>query len=187
MEQMVRQQKSVYFKPMKRKGFAAAYLLFFVMHLQAQHVATHQEKNVLTAAFAYTLIPAGTAQDNVQNGHFVPGIGIDYFRKVHPKFELGIMADIELGSYIIPRKEDLQRDRALVLAAIGSYAITENWAVFVGPGYEFERHKSFVIYRFGTEYLLHLNRDFFIPCGVFYDIKEGYDAWSIALGIGWHF
>src|SRR5210317_1490549 len=91
------------------------------------------KKNVFTTAIAYTYIPSGTAQDNIQNGHFVPGIGIDYFRRIHPRFDIGVMADIELGSYVIPRKEDLIRERALVLALIGTYSISKDWAVFLGP------------------------------------------------------
>jgi hypothetical protein len=155
--------------------------------LLGQETTASENKNVLTMALAYTFISAGSAQDNLENGHFVPGIGIDYFRRIHPKFDVGIMADIELGTYIIPRQDDLIRERALVLALIGSYALTENWGVFFGPGYELERHKSFPIFRLGSEYIFTLNSDWFVPVGLFYDIKEGFDAWSVSAGIGFNF
>ena len=172
---------------MKKITVLSGILMFLFAQLRAQETTLPEKKNVLTTALAYTFIPAGSAQDNLQKGHFVPGIGIDYFRRIQPRFDLGIMADIELGSYVIPRKEDLIRERALVLALIGSYSITENWGVFFGPGYELERHKSFPIFRLGSEYLVSLKGDWFIPLGLFYDIKEGYDAWSISIGIGLEF
>ena len=176
-----------YFQHMKPKYILICILLSFYQNVIAQEVNQSEKKNIFTMALAYTFIPAGSAQDNLQNGHFVPGIGIDYFRRIHPKFDFGIMADIELGTYVIPRKEDLIRERALVLALIGSYAITDRWGVFFGPGYELERHKSFPIFRLGSEYMFPLKGDWFIPVGLFYDVKEGFDAWSISVGFGLEF
>jgi len=163
-------------------------ILFHGAQAQESDLAnSEEEKNIFSLALAYTFIPAATTQDNIQEGHFVPGIGLDYFRRINPQFELGIMADIELGSYLIPRNNDLIRDKALVIALVGSYAFSESWAIFLGPGFELERHHSFPIFRLGTEYLFTLPNAHFIPLGIFYDAKEGYDAWSICLGYGIRF
>ena len=146
-----------------------------------------EDKNVMTVAFAASYIPAGTQQDNINKGHLVPGIGIDYFRKINERFDLGTMMDIELATYVIPRKEDLIRDKAFVVTIIGSFMINDNWGVFLGPGYELEKHKSFPIFRVGKEYLIRFNSVWFIPVGFFYDAKDGYDTYSLSVGAGINF
>ena len=56
------------------------------------------ERHGISLNFAYSFIPKGAKEDNLNNrGHFVPGIGIDYIYKLQPKWEVGLMVDIEFG------------------------------------------------------------------------------------------
>jgi hypothetical protein len=146
-----------------------------------------ERPNVVSVGFAYGYVPAAAEHANGAHGQFVPGIAVDYFRRVLPRLELGVMGHLELARYVIPRKDALERDRALLVAFVGSYSITDRWAVVMGPGYEIERHKSFPIFRLGAEYRLPWQGERFIPLGLFYDLKEGYNAWSVSTGLGVEF
>ena len=120
-------------------------------------------------------------------GHFVPGIGLDYLYTLHPKWEVGIMIDIELGSYVIPHKNDLKRENAVILALLGVYKLYPRWHLLLGGGIELERHEHLGIIRLGTDYIFPVGKGWFIPLGLLFDIKEGFDAWSWKAGIAKEF
>jgi hypothetical protein len=143
------------------------------------------KKNFLSFSIAQTYVPKGVQQDNLnERGHFVPGLGLDYFRKILPKWEIGIMLDLELGEYLIPREKPLIRQNAIQMVAVGSFSPFPKFGIFTGPGVELEKHESFLIYRIGAEYIPHLGNEWFLPVGTFFDIKKGYDSWSLNVGIG---
>ncbi|KXX68627.1 transporter [Flammeovirga sp. SJP92] len=166
--------------------------LFFITCLTclsvfAQHPeeAGHDKKQFISITIAQTFIPKGANMDNLNHkGHFVPGIGFDYLYRVKPKLEVGVMLDFELGRYIIPHKDDLVRDHAFVVAGVLAYSITPHWNVFGGGGIELEKHHNLGVFRLGTEYNFEIGKHWSIPVGLFYDIKEGYDTFSLSVGIG---
>ncbi|MBB3698051.1 hypothetical protein KMW28_07625 [Flammeovirga yaeyamensis] len=161
------------------------FCLVFQNSAIAQEEKESEGRHFISVTFAQTYIPKGTNQDNLNHkGHFVPGIGFDYLYKIKPRFELGVMADIELGRYIIPHKEDLERDHALVLVGVATYTLLPSWNAFVGGGIELERHHNLGVLRMGTEYNFAIGNNWSIPVGIFYDLKEGYDSWSISVGLG---
>ena len=48
-----------------------------------------EKKNLLTAALGYTYIPKGAALEAEEaEGIFVPSFGLDYFRRIHPRWEI---------------------------------------------------------------------------------------------------
>ncbi|MBB6459523.1 hypothetical protein [Flammeovirga kamogawensis] len=159
-------------------------LLFFIQTISAQE--KKEPKHFISITNANTYIPKGAGVDNLDHkGHFVPGFGIDYLYRFLPKWEVGIMADFEVGEYIIPHDEPLKRENALVLALVATYTLIPNWNVFMGGGVELEKDHNLGIFRLGTEYAFPIGQQgWAIPLGVFYDIKEGYDAWSISVGVG---
>ena len=145
-------------------------------------------RNSLSLDFTYTFIRKGTEQDNLNDrGHFIPGFGAAYFRKLNTKWEVGVMIDIEFGSYVIPRKDDLKRENALILAFMSAYNITPKWNIMAGGGVELEKHEHLGLFRIGTEYKFPLGNEWFIPLSVLFDLKEGYDSWSWAVGVGKEF
>lgn len=166
-------------------------LLFFCLAValfaqENESVYVEKEKNVISFAYGYTYVPKASAiQDKEANrGFFIPSIGLDYLRRVSKRMEIGIMTDLELADYLIIDR-DLERNKAFVGALVMAYSIKEGSNIFFGPGYETDRHHSFFIFRLGFEHSFLLgNGGWVITPGSFYDIKYGYDAWSVAIAVG---
>ena len=175
---------------MKKLLFGVLFLFGMTTLLQAQETESAEKseaKHLITIAFGYTFIPKATSIGGTEaNGVFVPSIGLDYFYKVAPKLEIGTMIDLELGDYLIFHK-DLSREKAMVIALIGSYKLTNNINLFAGGGIELEKHHNLGIIRLGTEYAINFNHGWLLAPGFFYDIKDGYDTWSLALAFGKEF
>ena len=143
------------------------------------------ERNVLTLCLSGTWISKGANVDNLNDkGHFVPGVGLDYFYRSDHRWEVGIMMDYEFATYVIPRKENLIRDRALILVPAVAYTLHPRWTAFAGGGIELEKHQNLFVFRLGMEYGQPIKNGWFVPLGVFFDWKEGYDALSFCFGIG---
>lgn len=154
--------------------------------IQAQE-ETEELQNLLSLSFGYSYVSEGAEPEGTEvTGVYVPSIGIDYFRKITPKLEIGTMIDLELSDYLIIKK-DLNRSKALVLTAIASYNPFSNVNVFAGGGIELEKHKNLGVLRFGGEYAFMLPNDWVLAPGFFYDVKEGYNTWSIAVAFGREF
>jgi hypothetical protein len=147
----------------------------------------NEKKNLVNVALGYTFIPkAGNEGASEAHGVFIPAIGIDYFRRIGKQWEIGIMADLELGHYIIIN-ENLNRENAALLVAMANYNLTKHINILAGAGMEFEKHKNLAIIRLGGEYSIRLKRNWVISPGFFYDFKEGYDTWSLSIGFGKEF
>lgn len=167
-------------------------LLIFVFSLsqnmsgQEEEVEVKEPKHFVGVTLAYGIVPKGASEDNLEGkGHVVPGVGADYIYRFAKRWEVGAMVDYELASYVIPRKEDLIRERAFIVCGVVAFKLREPWNVFGGIGAELEKHKSFFIYRLGTEYSFGLGKSgWVIPLGVFMDVKEGYENFSVSVGIG---
>lgn len=140
---------------------------------------------VITVSPALTWVPQGANLDNLnEKGHFVPGLGADFFYRFLPKWEIGTMIDYEFDHYIIPRKNELERERAFVATLMFAYTINARWNIFAGAGMEFEKHENLVVGRFGGEYVIPLKKGWFIPVGSFIDFKPGFQSISLSIGIG---
>jgi len=160
----------------------------FAFNSYSQETDSNQEKkNLISVALGYTYIPKGAAPDAEEaDGVFTPSVGLDYFRRVHPRWEIGLMADLELGEYLVIEK-DLNRENALLLVAMADFNLTKHISFLAGGGMELERHKNLGIIRLGTEYVFRLKKDWIITPGFFYDFKEGYDTWALSIGFGKEF
>ncbi len=146
-----------------------------------------EKKNLLTVALGYTYIPKGSAPDaHEADGVFIPSIGLDYFRRILPRWEIGLMADFELGEYVIFEK-DLNRENAILFAVVASFNLTRHINLFAGGGMEFEKHKNLGIIRLGGEYVFKLKKDWVIAPGFFFDFKEGIDTFSLSIAFGKEF
>jgi len=173
---------------MKIKSLISTFLLvsFFCTSLFAQNTE-HEKKHLITGALGYTYIPNGTtAESSSAEGVFVPSIGLDYFYSISQRWEIGIMSDFEFGEYVIFDK-DLNRENAIVLAAIASYSLTGHINLFAGGGIELEKHHNLGIIRVGGEYGFNLKNNWVIAPGLFFDFKEGTDTWSLSIAFGKEF
>jgi hypothetical protein len=157
-------------------------------HNQAPHTVSHG-KNLIAIDYGIDHIKEGVKHGDAihEEGHWVSSIGVDYFRKVSEKWEVGVKFDVQLGHYIIPHKDNLERENAFIALAVGSYEILPKWAVFAGAGMEFEKNENLAIVRVGTDYMFPIVDGWAIPVGFFWDIKEGYNVYAFVVGIAKHF
>jgi len=170
--------------------FIRSYIFFIILSAFFLNNALSQEnetKHLITGAFGYTFIPQGAAVNaDVADGVFVPSLGLDYFYRLTPKWEIGIMSDFEFGEYVIIYKE-LNRENAIVVTAIAAYSLTHSLNLFAGVGKEFEKHHDLAIFRIGSEYAFKFKNGWILAPGLFFDFKEGYDTWSLSVAFGKEF
>lgn len=157
-------------------------------HDEDIHVESHG-KNLIAIDYGIDHIKEGAkhVESTEETGLWVSSIGIDYFREISERWEVGVKLDIQLGHYIIPHKENLERENAFIALAVGSYQLLPNWNVFAGAGMEFEKNEHLGVIRVGTEYSFHLKHSWAIPVGFFWDIKDEYNVYAFTVGIAKHF
>ncbi|AGA77398.1 hypothetical protein [Echinicola vietnamensis] len=165
-------------------------IIFFILLIAGQAMAQEEEEpsenetlNRVVFSLGYTWIPQGDDLDQTESegGYFVPAVGFDYFRKVHERWEIGVMWDWELEHYII-RNEDLERERSMLFALVANYELTERWALFGGGGIELEKHENLPVFRVGTEYAIDMGQQWELLPSFALDIKRGYNTWNLAVG-----
>jgi len=146
-----------------------------------------EHKHLVASSIGYTYIPkAGTLESNKAKGFFVPSIGLDYFYLLNEKWEIGVMADLELDHYLIINKE-LERENALITVVIGQYKPVPQWSFLAGGGAEFEHHENLALFRVGIARYFYLNNNWILGVPLIFDYKKGYDTWSLAIAIGKEF
>lgn len=150
---------------------------------------TNLGKNLIVIDYGIDHIKEGVKHGDAihEEGHWVSSIGIDYLRRISEKWEVGVKFDIQLGHYIIPHKDNLERENAFIAIAVGSYELLPSWAVFAGGGIEFEKNENLGVVRVGTDYSFHLKHGWALPIGFFWDIKEGYNVYAFTVGLAKHF
>lgn len=133
--------------------------------------------------FGGTYVPeaSGEILGNEEGRAFL-AIGLDYFVRWHDRIKAGVMLDLELDRYYIPRSNELERDFATMVIPAINYSVLEELSIIVGGGLEFDDNKTFFVTRFGTEYVVQFNNGWGLAPGAYFDLKEGY--WSTTLGIG---
>lgn len=158
-------------------------LIFISISARAQ---SHESEslNVIISSFGYTFIPAGAEPESEEeDGFIVPTVGLDYFREVGEKWEVGLMTDLELGHYLIFDK-DLDRENAFLIVATAQYKFLDNWAAIGGVGVEFEKNENLKILRVGVERSFQLGKGWKLGIPLVLDYKKGYDTWALAVSFG---
>lgn len=146
------------------------------------------KKHSLFFEFGYTHIPDGYEELMDDQDIWVPTFGLAYLYYFSHKWSAGVMANLEMESYLINfNEEELKRDNVLILAAVAKFEVMRNWAVFAGLGIEIEEHHNFPVFRFGTEYNVPLPKNWFLAPVLTFDYKEEYTTWELAVGIGKRF
>jgi len=144
--------------------------------------------NRLLFEFGYTHIPDGYEDIEGDQDIWVPTFGLSYVYHFNHKWGASLTTNLETAKYQVPGDtEDFTRENVLIISAVGIYEILPNWGVFVGPGIEIEKHHNFAMLRFGTEYIMLLNKNWFITPIFTFDHKFQYTSVEISLGIGKRF
>jgi len=160
-------------------------LISFVFSFQSFSQEESESKQSLAITFSYAHVPKGSELDELnESGQFVPGLGIDYFYRPAERWSVGFIADLELAHYLIPRRDGLERERALLLLGMGGYEVLPKLVLLAGVGYEYEVHESLVVFRAASEYELEFKEGWFFPVGVYYDYKTEFDTWGASIGLG---
>ena len=109
------------------------------------------------------------------------GFDVDYF--FHPKWSLGLQADLKLQSFEV--KDDgviLERSYPFSLAPVIHYHFVRHWSLYLGPGWEFEKNENLYFLKLGTEYSFELSETFEIALNVAYENKqEIYNSWTFGI------
>jgi hypothetical protein len=154
-------------------------------HQAMSHEFLHHR---LSAGFGYTYVPKGVDESSEEEGIFVPTLSVEYFYKFSHKWSAGLMVDLELSQYVIPFLDDfLERNKALIIGAVGLYEPIIYWGIFAGAGIEIENHHNFAVIRAGTDYEFQLGNNWDISPSLAFDFKEEYTSWSLMVGVGKHF
>jgi hypothetical protein len=148
----------------------------------------NEKKNSLAITFSYAFVPKGAELGELnERGHFVPGLGLDYFYRPAERWSVGFIADLELAHYIIPSRKELERERALLFLGMGGYELAPKLAVLAGAGLEYEKHESLFVLRAAAEYEWEFIDDWYFPLGVYYDFKTEFDTWGVNVGLAKRF
>jgi len=155
-------------------------------HNEHEEVPNHEKlyPHTLALFVGYTFIPKSISSGEKQT-IVVPTLGLDYIYKINHKIGLSLQNDIELASYEveIENENTLNREYAFISAVVFIYEPVEWWAVFAGPGYEFEHHESFFVGRIGTEFIKRFDDGWSLTLTMTVDIKEVNTAPALGITI----
>lgn len=156
---------------------------------QAQHdVApknSHHKPWRIAPLIGHTLIAV-----NEDEHRLIASYGLDFEYWPSGKWGIGLHNDIELESFILVEegKEDLERERPLVITLDGLYKIWKGMVVVAGPGLEFDPNKTLILLRFGLEYEFEMRRHWDLAPAIIYDTRfNAFDTWGIGLAVGKRF
>ena len=157
-------------------------------HTEDHHSEDHSSfKHHRVALFTgYALISGAIDEDGEKRPKIIPVLGLDYEYWVSHKIGLGVKTDIELASYSVQEdhQDYIKRNYAFVTALVFLYEPIPGWALFAGPGYEFETHDNFPLLKIGTDISKSFEGGWGVGLTVAYDIKEVNSAPSIGITVG---
>ena len=172
---------------MKLSGLVLVLVMLFSLASIAQESSKKESKNIVYINLGASYIPNGSQIGSTgSKGFFIPIVGLYYYRVLSSKWKVGLMSDYQLGDYLF-LDGDLERSKALAVAAVGSYSITPEFHVFGGGGIEFEKNNNLWLYRAGLEYNFNLGNGWVFAPVFTYDFKEYIDTWSLSVAFGKEF
>ncbi len=152
-----------------------------------QNAESHEnfQHHHLAVFTGYALIGGAIDEDGQTRPTIIPVVGLDYNYWFNHKIALGLQNDLELSSYTVERDEQeyLDRNYAFVTALICIYEPVKNWALFAGPGYEFEEHHNFPLLKIGTDIGKSFEDGWGVALTISYDIKEVNSALSLGVTV----
>ncbi|TLX77056.1 hypothetical protein E9993_05065 [Labilibacter sediminis] len=173
-------------------------------HNDGHHHTTHEEehavahgKHKIAAFVGFTHVDAAFYEHETQEestGKWIPTLGFEYYYTMSKRFDLGLIADVELDNYYIRTgdENDLTRNNILVMAAVARYKPIHRLGVFAGPGFETEfiedeESKSFFVFKVGLDYEVEIENGWEITPIISYDFKEEYASYSFGVSVGKRF
>ncbi len=162
-------------------------LIFVVVSQCSLVVAQETEPKEFKPKIRGAIMMANTHVPNATEGGkevtVIPGWGFDVDYFFHSRWSFALQGDIKLQSFEV---EDgnvlLERTNPVALATVIHYHALRHWSFYIGPGYEFEKHKNLFIIKAGSEYSFEITENFEIALNLmFEDKQEIYDAWTFGI------
>jgi len=156
-------------------------------HAEDQHTEDHHnfKHHRIVLLTGYALIWGALDLDGNNKPRIIPVLGFDYECWFTHKIGLGLQNDIELASYSIEKdhQDYIERNFAFATALVFLYEPIPNWALFAGPGYEFEAHHNFPLLKIGTDIGKSFEGGWGVGLNVAYYIKEVNSALSFGITV----
>ncbi len=158
----------------------------YSQHESEIHDEHHFQHHKLVLFTGYGLITGAINNEENKQVKVIPVMGLDYEYWFNHKIGLGLQNDLELASYSIEdeHQEYLKRDYAFVSALVFMYEPLNGWVLFAGPGYEFEEHNNFALFKVGTEIAKSFKGGWSTGITIAYDIKEVNSSLSFGVTVG---
>ena len=160
-------------------------LLIIAANLSAQehnngnntHELLHHK---LFIQYGLVYVPEGHNEgESDGKGLFIAAYGLGYLYRFNHKWSAAIEINLEGGNYLI--HDDIQRENALIIAALAGYELLPRWGLFFGGGIEIEKHKNYAVIRLVTDYLFPIGKDWALAPVLTFDHKVDYTSWEIAV------
>ncbi len=151
-------------------------------HTEDQLSFQHHRIVLLTG---YALIWGALDLDGNSKPRIIPVLGFDYEYWFTHKIGLGLQSDIELASYSVEKdhQDYIERNFAFATAMVFLYEPIPNWALFAGPGHEFEAQHNFPLLKIGTDISKSFEDGWGVGLTVAYYIKEVNSALSFGITV----
>lgn len=162
-----------------------------------EHHAEHG-KNKVALYLGFTHIPSAYYEHETQEesiGKWVPTLGAEYYRTISPMFDLGLVADVELDSYLVESEDERELSRAnvVVLSAVARYKPIPRLGIFAGPGFETEfsseeeEIETLWVVKFGVDYEVEIAHGWELTPTLSYDLKQHYSSVAFGMSFGKRF
>jgi hypothetical protein len=172
---------------MKTTAFILLSLFIISSFSFAQEQQPEYDKNHIIFSIAYVAIPEGR-KDVDDKMVWAPAIGIGYDYWFWEDFGIGLRGGVEFAEYKIGYgDEDIIRENAATVVAIGLYKLTDNLTFLFGPGVDIEWHRSFFAFKSGLRYEFKIGKKFDLAFTISYDWKRKYNAIIPGLSLGRRF
>ncbi len=127
-------------------------------------------------------------------GKWIPTLGVEYYYTLSKRFDVGVIADVELDKYYIKTDDhdELLRNNIVVAAAVARYKPMHRLGIFAGPGIETEfiegeDSESFIVLKAGIDFEVEIENGWELTPIFSYDFKEHYSSYSFGISIGKRF
>tara|TARA_R110000868_G_scaffold1389_20_gene10800 strand:+ start:1052 stop:1594 length:543 start_codon:yes stop_codon:yes gene_type:complete len=141
----------------------------------------------ISLAFAQTYIPTYHLHEESESAQLIPTNGLDIQYNFNHKFFVKWTNELEFLTYNLKNNdgEERVRENAFLSTLTLGYEFYDKLAVIAGVGYELEKSKNLIVYRFGMEYSFSIGGNWELSPELLYDIKEeSHTAITWGLGIG---
>lgn len=158
--------------------------------LNETHEEAHQEfhRHAIGIFLSHTFISQGV-RNNDRDWLVAPSWGLIYNYNLSERWAIGLHNDLIIEEFVVEDRRgnvaDLERSFPFSTAVIGTYRLSEHWALAAGGGAEWEKNDNFGLVRVGAEYGIHIpGIKMEVIFTLNYDILiDAYDSFNIGIGI----